>query len=115
MSEHLRRGNKLWESNRMFLPEHKQVIMNRKLKQKEFQQPDLDQDQFEILNQTILESIEYGCSITITYSDKYGSNVFLGLITKINHHEKWLKIINDEETIILKFEKILDVELAEGG
>ncbi|WP_110927528.1 YolD-like family protein [Bacillus massiliglaciei] len=110
MSEHLRRGNKLWESHRMFLPEHKQALMDRRLKQKEFQQPGLDQDQFEKLNRIIAESIQSDQSITITYSDLYGPAQFWGWITKINLQEKWLKIINDEDALILRFERILDAE-----
>lgn len=113
MSEHLKRGNKLWESNRMFLPEHKQALMNRKLKQREFKSPFLNQDQFEQFNRIILESIEYERSVTITYSNIYGPNKFSGWITKVNQLEKWLKVINDEDALILKFERILDVELVE--
>lgn len=114
MSEHLRRGNKLWESSRMFLPEHKQALMNRKLKQKEFQQPCLDQDHYEKLNRVIMDSIENEQSITITYSDLYRPNKIWGWITKINQHENWLKILNDEEALILNLERVLDVELMEG-
>ncbi|MBA9027285.1 YolD-like family protein [Peribacillus huizhouensis] len=110
MSEHLRRGNKLWESSRMFLLEHKQALMNRKLKQKEFQQPFLDQDHYEKLNRIIMDSIKNEQSITITYSDTYESRQFWCWITKINQHENWLKFMNEEDVPILNLERILDVE-----
>ncbi|WP_028391629.1 YolD-like family protein [Bacillus cihuensis] len=94
----------------MFLPEHKQALMNRKLKQKEFQQPFLDQDHYEKLNRIIMDSIKNEQSITITYSDTYEYRQFWGWITKINQHENWLKIMNDEDVLILNLERILDVE-----
>lgn len=111
MNEYLNRGNKLWESNRMFLPEHRQALLNRKLKQREVQSPILDQDQFEEINRIIVESIERDQSLIITYSDIYGPEKFGGWITKINRYENWLRIINDEDFLVIEFEKIIDAEL----
>ncbi|MBD8070353.1 YolD-like family protein [Bacillus sp. PS06] len=100
----------LWESNRMFLPEHKQALMDRKQQKTKFHKPELDENQFELVNQIISESIKNDRSIRITYACEYGTEQFWGWITKINHHERWLKMINDEDHLILKFERILDVE-----
>lgn len=113
MSEHLQRGNKLWESYRMFLPEHKEILMEKKREKKQFQPPLLDEDQFEYINGVILQAIAYGYRVAITYSAIYGPETFSGYITKINHYEKWLKIVNDDDTLILEFKKIMNGELME--
>ncbi len=42
MNDHLKRGNLLWEGSRMFLPEHKQSLLERKRLKQKLQKPILD-------------------------------------------------------------------------
>jgi hypothetical protein len=104
-------GNGLWESSRMFLPEHKEALLKQKQDQKVFTTPMLDEDQLQEINRIIVESIEWDQAVNITYTDVYGPEQFWGWIKKVDLHERWLKIINDEDTLILRFEKILNVEI----
>ena len=113
MSKHLERGNKLWESHRMFLPEHKQALTKKKKEQQVVDPPLLDEDKMEQLNWLLLQSITYGYPITITYFTMYGPEKFIGKITKIHQYEKWLQIVNDDDTLILEFKNVLDCELME--
>lgn len=67
MSQNLERGNKLWEGSRMFLPEHKQAILERKKTQKKAGRPLLDEQQLEEMNQLIIFSKKKHLPVHITY------------------------------------------------
>lgn len=104
-------GNGLWESSRMFLPEHKEALLEQKRSQKTYSLPELDEDQLQEMNRVIAESIEHDQAVTITYADQYGSAQFWGWITKVNQHERFIKIINDEDVHVIKFHNIINVEI----
>lgn len=109
----LSKGHNLrWESSRMMLPEHREQLLEEKRKQKEFHPPILDDDQLQENNREIVKSIEQGRAVTITYTEKYGPAEFWGWIQKVNTNEGWLKIINDEDNLILSFKRILQVEIS---
>lgn len=43
MSDHLKRGNVLWESSRMFLPEHREQLLARRKEKERVEKPILDE------------------------------------------------------------------------
>ncbi|MBU8908149.1 YolD-like family protein [Desertibacillus haloalkaliphilus] len=110
MNEELRRGNILWESSRMFLPEHKEALMKKKLEKKEYTPPELDEDQFEEMNRILMESIELDNAVTVTYTEQFGETSFWGWVTKVDPVTKTIKLINDEDHLILSFDKIIEVD-----
>ncbi|HEU5141474.1 MAG TPA: YolD-like family protein [Bacillales bacterium] len=57
MSEHLKRGNMLWEGSRMFLPEHKQALLKRKQQQEWVEKPIIDEQTLVKLDETICEAM----------------------------------------------------------
>jgi hypothetical protein len=95
----------------MFLPEHKEALLEQKRSQKKYSSPILGEDQLQEIDRIITESIECDKAVTVTYADQYGSAQFWGWVKKVNRHEQRIKIINDEDALILKFEKILDVTI----
>ncbi|NEU31158.1 YolD-like family protein [bacterium LRH843] len=105
----LKRGNVLWESSRMFLPEHKEQLLKRKKQQQEYKIPELGEDKLKEINESIMESICFDQALTIFYAAEYGEATFFGKVVKVNHLERWLKVKNDRETIALSFETIIDV------
>jgi hypothetical protein len=104
-------GNGLWESSRMFLPEHKEALLKQKQSQKKYRSPILGEDQLQEIDRVIAESIECDRAVTVTYADQYSSAQFWGWVKTVNRHEQRIKIINDEDALILDFEKILDVTI----
>lgn len=108
-NDELKRGNLLWEGSRMMLPEHKEALLERKRKQKEFTPPLLGEEQLIELNHVILQSIEHDLAVTITYATKKEAKEFWGWITKVDPQQHFIKIINDNDTLRVKFENILNV------
>jgi hypothetical protein len=104
-------GNGLWESSRMFLPEHKEALLKQKRSQSEYSSPVLGEDQLQEIDRVIAESIEYDQAVTVTYAGQYETVQFWGWVKTVNRHEQRIKIINDEDALILDFEKILDVTI----
>lgn len=66
MNDHLKRGNLLWEGSRMFLPEHKQSLLERKRLKQKLQKPILDPDKLEEMNQTLCAAMEFAQDITVS-------------------------------------------------
>lgn len=110
-NDELKRGNLLWEGSRMMLPEHKEALLERNRKLKEFIPPLLGEEQLTELNQVILQSIEHDLAVTITYATKKEPRQFWGWITKVDPQQRFIKIINDNDTLKVKFESILNVEV----
>ncbi|WP_026676864.1 YolD-like family protein [Fictibacillus gelatini] len=104
--------NLMWESSRMMLPEHREQLLEERRRQKEFRSPLLDEDQLQKINRVIAESIEQERAVTVTYAEKYGPVQFWGWVKHVKPHEKWLKLINDEDTLTISFDRILDVEMS---
>ncbi|KXZ21916.1 hypothetical protein AXI59_11710 [Bacillus nakamurai] len=103
--------NVMWESSRMMLPEHREQLLAKKRKEREFQLPELSEDQMNDMNGIIAKSIEEDRAITVTYASAQGPLRFWGWIKQVMHHEKRLKIINDEDALTLPFHRIISVEL----
>lgn len=108
----LSKGHNLrWESSRMMLPEHREQLLEEKRKQQEFTPPLLEQDQLEEMNRVIIQSIEQTRAVTITYAKRFGPAKFWGWIQRVDAIEGWVKIVNDEDTLKLPIELILQIEI----
>lgn len=65
--DHLKRGNLLWESSRMFLPEHKQALFERKERLKKISKPELDEQELEEIGIVVMDSLHHELDIVVTY------------------------------------------------
>jgi hypothetical protein len=108
--DHLKRGNMLWESSRMFLPEHKEQLLEKRRRQNEFVIPLLDEDQLYEINRISSEALHTKRSVVITHAGQYESERFCGCITRIDYHNALLRIEGMSETLILRFDHLLNVE-----
>lgn len=50
--------NVMWESSRMMLPEHREQLLAKKRKEREFRPPELSEEQLNDMNRIIAASIE---------------------------------------------------------
>lgn len=61
----MQRGNKLWESHRMIIPEHRRAMMEHEDRQALIERPALDEDALEELSRTLAEAMERGRLVTL--------------------------------------------------
>lgn len=68
------RENKLWEGHRVILPEHRDLLFERREKQREYQPPELAEDEIEEISRLISWSKSQERPITLThYADLCGT------------------------------------------
>lgn len=103
--------NLRWESSRMMLPEHRAQLVEERRKKEQFEPPILDEDELQQINRIINEAIKQNLAVTITYAEKDGPHECSGMIKKVNAVKGWLKVGNENESLILFFKKIIRVEI----
>ncbi|CAM3959801.1 YolD-like family protein [Lederbergia lenta] len=102
--------NVRWESSRMMLPEHREQLLKERSKQEEFTPPILDNDQLEEINRIIIISMEQKQEVIITFIEKYGPAQFSGWIQNVDRYERWIRLDNDQDTLLLFFKEILQID-----
>ncbi len=68
--------NVMWESSRMMLPEHREQLLAKKRKEREFRPPELSEEQLNDMNRIIAASIEEDRAISVTYASAHGPAAF---------------------------------------
>lgn len=61
----MQRGNKLWESHRVIIPEHRRAMMEHEDRQELIERPALDDDALDELSRTLGEAMEIGRLVTL--------------------------------------------------
>jgi len=107
--EHLQRGNKLWESHRMFLPEHKEALHERKREVKKIAKPILDEDALEQLQIKLMETLHQKIERKFSYYEDGKILTVCGFVTKIHSIERWVKISNRKDSIKIDLENMVDI------
>ncbi|QQK78981.1 YolD-like family protein [Salicibibacter cibi] len=108
MREYLQRGNKLWEGSRMFLPQHKQALLDHKKEQQKVKKPELDEQELEELNQTFHMALANKAPVTFTYYQEGQFSELVGYIDGFLRDRKELRIIDQSQQIhILKTDSIV--------
>ncbi|GAB7388344.1 hypothetical protein BSNK01_21810 [Bacillaceae bacterium] len=106
----LKRGNLLWEASRMFLPEHKEALLEYRRKQREFRMPELDEDRLAEIDRAVRESLAAGGTVTVTYGAAWGPATFRGTVRKVDPQGRTLTVDDGKRALTLPFGKILAVE-----
>lgn len=104
------RGNKLWEGHRVILPEHRDLLFERRQKEQEFHLPELTEDQMEEISRLIAWSKIEERAITLTYAERYGPKQITGVIIRVNPIERWLIIESEEDRRMIPFTQIIGAE-----
>ncbi|ARK30617.1 YolD-like family protein [Halalkalibacter krulwichiae] len=90
--EHLQRGNILWESSRMFLPEHKQALLHRKQEIKKVEKPELDEQEWQEIGIIVFDSLKHELDVKVIYWNDGFFHELVGIIDKVDLHLKRIKI-----------------------
>jgi|SRR5690606_3913028 len=113
MSDHLKRGNVLWESSRMFLPEHREQLLARRKEKERVEKPILDEQQQEEVNRVISEAIVEGCQVTITYYDEGHIYALTGDIHSWDMYAQVLHVRDEDgEMHAIPFDHVVNVEMS---
>jgi hypothetical protein len=110
MSEILDRKNMLWEGSRMFLPEHRQALVEQRNRANDFTPPELDDDRWMEINRLILEALHGDFPLLIRYVENHRPQERCGFIQKINPHERWLCLADGRDLRTIPFASIYSVE-----
>lgn len=110
MSKILNRQNLLWEGSRMFLPEHREGLLEQRRKAEEFVPPELDESQMEAINYILQEAIEEEKPVVVTYAEKYAPEQFCGFVDKVNPYDKVIQLSNGKCKKQISFQKLINVE-----
>lgn len=85
---HLRRGNLLWESSRMMLPEHREQLLAKRHReewQERNRRPNLDEQELERINRRLAEAVRMGGVVALTWwDDKQGICRMSGVVKDVN-------------------------------
>ncbi|WP_018660558.1 YolD-like family protein [Heyndrickxia acidiproducens] len=110
MSEYLHRGNKLWEGSRMFLPEHKQAILERKRRQQKREKPELDEQQLEKMNEMIQLSRQKKLPVSVRCFEAGAFRKVTGIVLDFRPFEQEVRMLDETGGhILLKTAGIIDV------
>lgn len=106
------RGNKLWEGHRVILPEHRDLLFDSRQKQREYQPPELAEDEVEEISRLISWSKAQEKPITLIYADRFGPKRITGVIVRIDPIERWLILQGEEDRRMIPLAQIVGAEEA---
>lgn len=89
--------NGLWESSRFIGPEFKDAIRLQQREIKRSPRPQLDEQEFELIAAAIGESYSTRCPITLRLYDPFESVDVIGIVTKVEQHQKRVRIDYDND------------------
>ncbi|MFC0299898.1 YolD-like family protein [Virgibacillus soli] len=101
--------NLLWESSRMMLPEHKEVLQRH---QKELDKriiPLFDEQQNELFSHVIVEAIKQNKDVKIQYFHPYEDRYIVGKIEKISPERDKIRISSKDNDMWICLSEVLDI------
>ncbi|OKP89876.1 hypothetical protein A3844_04240 [Paenibacillus helianthi] len=90
-------GNRLWESSRMMLPEHKSRIWNDKREMLRRMKPVLNEQKLEEIEFTLALSLRSHVRVTVVLFDAFENKQLNGFVTSIHTHSREIKLQWAEE------------------
>jgi hypothetical protein len=104
------RGNIKWQG--MFLPEHVKALRGYQLELSKKEKPVLDEQQLEIIENTINEAMEFNQTLNIVYFRNGEYELVVGKIHFIDTYQQEIRIVDMfEEVIKVPFKNLIDVKL----
>lgn len=102
-------SNLLWESSRMMLPEHKEVLQHHRKELNKRTKPILDEQQIELFSHNIWEAMKRNKVVKMQIFNLYQDSYIVGKVKKISsERDKVLIKCKDREEWI-NFNQILDI------
>ncbi|MBT2754826.1 YolD-like family protein [Mesobacillus foraminis] len=106
------RGRIKWTS--MMLPEHVKMLRDWAKEDEEEKEKELDEQQLELMNETILEAMEFNCPVAVTYRRQRNYELVVGKIHYWDEAGARLHIVDRfEETHRIGLSSIADARISE--
>lgn len=96
----------------MFLPEHKEQLLEQRRKQQQFKPPELDEDCVRLLNERLAAALASGRRVAVTVAGTCAPETRFGRIVRLDPFAGRLRLETEEGTRWLPFDKLLQVEWA---
>jgi len=110
---HLKRGNLLWESSRMFLPEHREQLLEHRRRRNAVIPPEPDEDRIRLMNGVLSAALATGRRVAVTVAGTCAPEVRIGRIEKIDPVLGRLRLETDGGRPWIAFGRLLQVEWAD--
>ncbi|WP_019156819.1 YolD-like family protein [Robertmurraya massiliosenegalensis] len=103
-------SNMRWESSRIMLPEHKELLIKERKNKNNTMKPTLDEQELEEINIVIYDSLNYTLPIQLSvWKDGY-SKTIRGIVSKIDYISKVVSIECDDELMKVVYDSITKTE-----
>jgi hypothetical protein len=99
----------LWEGSRMFLPEHRNALLQQRKDANKLTPPVLDEQQMDAIAYILQEALEYEQPVLATYVTTYEKTCFCGFVDKVNRIEKYIQLSNGSQVQKIPFHLLIDV------
>lgn len=103
-------GNLVWEGSRMMLPEHKQELIEERVKLKRITKPELTEEEQKEMFVKLRMSIAERLDLTVTIIDEYENSRYTGMITGLDPHQYLVNIKLNHDWKVIDFKNIVGVE-----
>ncbi|WP_112181702.1 MULTISPECIES: YolD-like family protein [Paraliobacillus] len=107
--------NLMWESSRMMLPEHKQVLQAHQKELKKQVKPILDEQQIMLFSELVAEATYFDKTIKIKVFDPYQPLYIIGKVKKIDGMQQQIKLETTDGIHWVSLHNILDLSLENGN
>jgi ABC-type uncharacterized transport system substrate-binding protein len=108
--------NLMWESSRMMLPEHKQVLQRHQKELNKKTKPIFDEQQMEVFSRQISDSIRLRMNVKIQLFDPYKDSIFIvGKVRKSALDQGKIKVSCQNKVILVRLDEIIDIQMIEGN
>ncbi|MFC4387188.1 YolD-like family protein [Gracilibacillus marinus] len=104
-------SNILWESSRMMLPEHKEVLVKHQQQLNKKKKPIVDEQQLEEFSLVIQEALEYDFPVAVRLFHPYREDMKIGKIKKIDMFTHELQLICQEGIIRINVQDIVHLSI----
>jgi len=103
------RGNGMWESSRMMIPQHRDAIREHRRNARKRQRPELDEQRWEELQIAISDAVESKRPVAVRCWGVYEDEIHVGLIERVDVLTRRLKLVGDGEKVWVPLQDIIEV------
>lgn len=103
------RGNGLWESSRIILPQYREANANHRMQLNARGKPEFDEQRVEELSAALAEAILSGEPTAVTTFGEYGDKTVVGAVTKLDPTDRTIRLATRAETVRIRLEDIVNI------
>lgn len=100
--------NGLFDSSRMMLPQHKEIILAHQKELNRITKPVIDEQEWQLIGQVLQDSFNNHVKVNLSIFDPFNTRNLSGFVTVINTFRKEIKLsIDHDEWEWIKFDDII--------